>query len=446
VSTTSHERLIVFTRYPEPGRTKTRLIPAMGAEGAADLQRRMTERMLCGLDPLLQSTPFHIEIRFDGGNKTLMKQWLGSDYNYVSQGRGKLGQRMESALISGFASGASSVVIVGTDIPGITDNTIRGAFDALKQTDVVFGPAVDGGYYLIGLQKKSVNQALPNLLADMPWGTQRVMDLSKKRAADLGLSMAMMPTLADVDRPEDISVWEQLTGVSICQEDRHRISVIIPALNEADNIAETVLRARKAGNIEVIVVDGGSQDGTVDIARSAGAVVMTESPPRARQMNAGAAVSSGSYLLFLHADTILPLGYDAHIRRSLAAPHVALGAFQLRIDASHRALRIMEVVANWRTRFLKMPYGDQALFMSAAAYQSVGGFPLLPIMEDFEMVRRLGNKGQIVTLSVPVLTSARRWIKLGIWRTWVINQVVIAAYQLGIPPRVLARLYRGRGH
>ena len=444
MSTASHERLIVFTRYPEPGRTKTRLIPALGAEGAADLQRRMTERLLCGLGQSSRSIPFHIEIRFDGGNKTLMRQWLGSNYIYTTQGSGKLGHRMEAAMKDGFSSGAKAVVIVGTDIPGITADTIRGAFDALKRNDVVFGPAVDGGYYLIGLHKNSVDRALPYLLDDVPWGTRQVMALSKKRTTDLGLSVAMMPTLADVDRPEDIAVWEKVSGESICKEKFGRLSVIIPTLNEASNIAGTVNRAQEAENIEVIVVDGGSRDGTPDVARTAGAKVIISSTPRARQMNAGAAISSGEFLLFLHADTLLPLSYDAHVRRCLATPKVALGAFELRIDAPYRALRIMEKAANWRSRYIKMPYGDQALFMSTAIFQSVGGFPQIPIMEDFEIVRQLSKKGQVVTLSLPVLTSARRWVNLGIWRTWVINQVVIVAYHFGIAPRLLARLYRGK--
>ena len=444
--TASHERLIVFTRYPKPGRTKTRLIPALGAEGAADLQRRMTERLLSGLRQPSRLIPFHIEIRFDGGNKTLMRKWLGSNYIYSTQGSGKLGHRMEAAMKDGFSAGAKAVVIVGTDIPGITADLIRGSFDALKRNDVVFGPAVDGGYYLLGLHKKSADQALPYLLDDVPWGTREVLALSKKRATGLGLSLAMMPTLSDVDRPEDLAVWEKVSGESICGENCGRLSVIIPTLNEASNIAGTVNRAQLADNVEVIVVDGGSRDDTPDVARIAGAKVIISSPPRARQMNAGAAISSGEFLLFLHADTLLPLSYDVHIRRCLARPKVALGAFELLIDAPYRALRFMEMVANWRSKYTRMPYGDQALFMPKAVFQSVGGFPQLPIMEDFEIVRQLSRKGQIVTLSIPVLTSARRWVKLGIWRTWFINQVVIVGYHFGIAPQVLARLYRGKLH
>jgi len=443
VAPISNEHLIIFTRYPEPGQTKTRLIPALGAEGAAELQRRMTERLLCEMRKLVRIRPLHLEIRFAGGNPNMMRQWLGPGCTYAAQGDGELDQRMGAALEAGFSAGANAIVVVGTDIPGLTADIINGAFGALKNSDIVFGPAADGGYYLVGLHKKSADRAIPHLLAGIPWGTNQVMELSRERAARLGLSVTLMPTLADVDRPEDLPVWEQLTNETVIKKARHRISVIIPALNEAGSIAATVRRAQQAVNVEVIVVDGGSRDGTPYIANSAGAVVLTSSPPRANQMNTGAAASSGDMLLFLHADTILPVGYDQVVRRCLTKPNVAGGAFELRIDALQGSLRIMEHVANWRSRFLKKPYGDQALFMLAAIYRAVGGYPDLPIMEDYEIVRRLGKKGQIVTLPIPVITSARRWLRLGAWRTWAINQAVIIAYYLGVAPRVLARFYRG---
>jgi rSAM/selenodomain-associated transferase 2/rSAM/selenodomain-associated transferase 1 len=440
----AREHLIVFTRYPEPGHTKTRLIPALGAEGAAELQRRMTEHLLRELRQVAQLRPLHIEVRFTGGNATVMRQWLGPSYSYTSQGDGELDHRMEAAMEAGFSGGANAVLVVGTDIPGVTADALNGAFDALKRTDIVFGPAVDGGYYLIGLHKRSVDKALPHLLAGIPWGTNRVLERSQERAANLGLSVTLMQPLADIDRPEDLPVWEQLTGETVIRAERRRISVVIPALNEAGSIATTVRRAQQAENVEVIVVDGGSRDGTPRFARSAGAMILMSSPPRARQMNAGAAASSGEILLFVHADTILPEGYAKHVRRCLTIPNVVAGAFELRIDAPHSSLRIMEHVANWRSRFLKKPYGDQALFMTAATYRAVGGYPDLPIMEDYEIVRRLGRKGQIVTLPIAVITSARRWLRMGAWRTWAVNQAVIIAYYLGIAPRVLARFYRGK--
>ena len=437
------DHLIVFTRYPEAGVTKTRLIPVLGAEGAAALQRRMTERLLRELKPLILSRSLHFEVRFAGGSPKKMQRWLGPGYTYTPQGSGGLGQRMETALHEGFSAGAKAVVVIGTDIPGITARIIDSAYDSLGRSDVVFGPAADGGYYLIGLHQSSAARALPHVFTDIPWGTNRVMALSQEKAAGLGLSVSLTPFLADVDRPDDLSVWEDLTGETVLRTDSRRISVIIPALDEAGCITATIRGAQHAENVEIIVVDGGSRDGTQDLARAAGATVLSSAPPRSCQMNVGAAFSHGGILLFLHADTRLPEGYAELVRRCLAGSDSVAGAFALRIDSPGRSMRIMEQVANWRSRYFKKPYGDQALFMTTARFQAVGGFPAIPIMEDFEIVRRLGQGGRITILSAPVTTSARRWLQMGVWRTWLVNQAMVVAYFCGIAPRVLARLYRG---
>lgn len=438
-----HDRLIVFTRFPEAGATKTRLIPVLGAEGAAALQRRMTERLLRELKPLFHSRPLHVEIRFAGGSPKEMQQWLGPGYTYTPQGNGGLGRRMEAALHEGFSTGATAVVVIGTDVPGVTAQTIDSAFDSLGHADIVFGPAADGGYYLIGLQRSSAAKALPHIFTDIPWGTDRVMALSRERAAGLGLSVSLTPPLDDVDRPEDLSVWEELTGEILPRTDPRRISVIIPAIDEAGCITAAIRSARNAENVQIIVADGGSRDGTQDLARAAGAAVLSSAPPRSQQMNAGAALSLGGILLFLHADTCLPEGYAELVRRCLARPNSVAGAFALRIDSPRRSLRIMERVANWRSRYLKRPYGDQALFMTAERFHAIGGFPEIPIMEDFEIVRRLGQAGRVTTLSAPVTTSARRWLQMGVWRTWAVNQAMVVAYFSGVAPHVLARFYRG---
>jgi len=200
--------------------------------------------------------------------------------------------------------------------------------------------------------------------------------------------------------------------------------------------------------VETIIVDGGSRDNTTEIARVHGAKVLSTSPSRAGQMNAGASIATGDIYLFLHADTRLPDRFDVHVRRTMQQSDVAAGAFKLRIDSDGSSLRIMEQVANLRSRYLKKPYGDQALFLNAALFHSLGGFPDLPIMEDYELIRLLGKKGRVVVLPQTVVTSPRRWLNIGVWRTWMINQLVILGYYLGISPEKLARFYRrgkGRG-
>jgi rSAM/selenodomain-associated transferase 2 len=164
-------------------------------------------------------------------------------------------------------------------------------------------------------------------------------------------------------------------------------------------------------------------------------------------MNAGAQAASGSILLFLHADTRLPERFEDHVRRALDQPQTTLravpvaGAFRLRIDGPQRAFRLIEWGTNFRSRHLQMPYGDQALFLKSETFHMIGGFPELPIMDDFELVRRLRRLGPITILPFPAITSARRWQTLGPWQTTWINQKVIAGYYLGVPFDRLARWY-----
>jgi rSAM/selenodomain-associated transferase 2 len=223
-----------------------------------------------------------------------------------------------------------------------------------------------------------------------------------------------------------------------------KISIIIPALNEAPTIAQVISTARNAKNVEIIVADGGSSDGTVEIAQYEADRVISTTPGRATQMNAGAAASTGDILLFLHADTHLPHGFDTRARQALAKPGTVAGAFELKIDAPLLSLRLVETGVNCRSHFLEMPYGDQAIFLKTATFNQIGGFPDWAIMEDFEFVRRLKKQGRIEILPQAVLTSARRWQQVGVLKTTVINQIVIIAYFLGVSPDRLAFWYRGQ--
>ncbi len=220
-----------------------------------------------------------------------------------------------------------------------------------------------------------------------------------------------------------------------------KISVIIPALNEAERIALTLASASETPAVERIVVDGGSRDRTAEIARSCGAEVLTTLPGRARQMNAGARIATGEYLLFLHADTTLPPAFDALVRRILNAPGVVAGAFQLRINGARRGLRWVEKAANWRARVLHMPYGDQGLFLKASRFRDLGGFPEIPLLEDVEFVRRLRRCGEIAMAPAAVVTSARRWERRGVLPVTLCNQFYLLAYLLGMPPGRIAQWY-----
>jgi rSAM/selenodomain-associated transferase 2 len=220
------------------------------------------------------------------------------------------------------------------------------------------------------------------------------------------------------------------------------LSVIIPTLNEAAHI-DGVLKDLSHGDAtEIIVADGGSRDTTVERAAAHNVRICQGVAGRARQMNQGAALARGTILFFLHADSRLPAGFDRVIRRTLDAAHVAAGAFSLGIDADDGKMRMVAYWANLRSRYLGMPYGDQGLFLKAVRFHHCGGFPELPIMEDFAMMQRLRKTGRIVTVPERLYTSPRRWRRLGVLRTTFTNQAIIAGYLLGVPADRLSRWYR----
>jgi uncharacterized protein len=187
--------LIIFTRYPIPGQAKTRLIPALGGAGAAQLQRRMTRQTIA----TAQQTPHPIQIQFCGGTIAELRSWLGDKLGYEAQSTGDLGDRMAHAFDQGFAAGHDRVVIIGTDCPGIDRTILNQAFTALASHDLVLGPAADGGYYLIGLRR-----AIPELFQSIAWSTATVRTKTLEIATTLNLTYALLPELSDIDRPEDL--------------------------------------------------------------------------------------------------------------------------------------------------------------------------------------------------------------------------------------------------
>ena len=198
------ETLIIFSRYPEPGKTKTRMIPALGATGAAELQRQMTEHTLNNAQQLLSSRDFTVEVHFTGASQQLMTAWLGRNLQYVPQVSGDLGQKMRAAFAQAFNMGNQRVLIIGIDCPGINQVILNEAFNSLQNHDLVLGVAEDGGYYLIGL-----NRPIPQLFDNIAWGTDQVLNQTKNIAHQLKLDIHYLTTLSDVDRPEDLATWQK---------------------------------------------------------------------------------------------------------------------------------------------------------------------------------------------------------------------------------------------
>jgi rSAM/selenodomain-associated transferase 2 len=222
-----------------------------------------------------------------------------------------------------------------------------------------------------------------------------------------------------------------------------QISIVVPALNEAAGIAATLaaLAPLRAAGHEVLVVDGGSSDGTP--ARCAGLADAVLAGPRgrARQMNAGAAQARGAVLLFLHADTRLPAGAAAAVQQAVAGGAL-WGRFDVHIDGRPRMLRVVAALMNLRSRWTGIATGDQAIFVQRAAFQAAGGFADQPLMEDIELSRRLRRVGPPACLRERVHTSGRRWEQRGVWRTIWLMWRLRWRYWRGASPEALARAYR----
>ncbi len=431
------DRLVLFTRYPVPGAVKTRLVPALGREGAARLQEELTGHAVLVGRAFCASAGTPWEVHFTGASVRRMRRWLGREIRFVPQTEGDLGRRMQCACEHGFQERAARVVVIGSDCPDLAPDVLAAAFAALEDRDLVLGPARDGGYYLIGLRR-----SVPALFRGIAWGTGTVRQQTLAAARRLGLTFHELRVMPDVDVLEDLAAcraeWPRERSAPA-----RKISVIIPALNEEENLAAALDSAR-SGAAELIVVDGGSGDATREIARRGGARVIGSPRGRAVQMNAGALAASGDILVFLHADTRLPRGYPEEVRQTLANERVAAGAFSLGIDGRGAGLRWIERAANWRSRRLALPYGDQALFTRASVFRRSGGFASLPIMEDFDWVRRLRRWGRIVTRSSQVQSSSRRWTTSGLLRTTLRHQLIVCGFGLGVPPEKLAALRESR--
>lgn len=219
------------------------------------------------------------------------------------------------------------------------------------------------------------------------------------------------------------------------------ISVIIPTLDEEAQIAGAVASARGPGVAEIIVVDGGSRDATVRIARQHADRVLSTAPGRAGQMNVGAAAARGDVLLFLHADTRLPPGFAAAVLGALAEPAVVGGRFDVRLVPATPLLRLVAALMNRRSRWSRIATGDQGLFARRAVFEALGGFPVIPLMEDVAFTRALKRCGRIACLREQVETSSRRWLRNGPVRTILLMWWLRLLYACGVPPERLKQRY-----
>ena len=424
----SRDILIVMTRLPREGRNKTRLIPALGPAGAAAMHDRLARHAVGRASAhALMHPGTALQVCLEGGSSPDGRAWLG-DCDCRIQGDGDLGQRLAAAVDDAFAGGARRVVVMGTDCPSLDEPLLAEAFAALDRSDLVFGPAADGGYYLVGLARPC-----PPVFRGIDWGGPRVLHQSLEAACSAGHHAALLEVRPDVDTPDDLPAGEAALAAG------NTLSVIIPTLNEESRLPLLLERLLDDRPHEIIIADGGSSDRTLQIAEQAGVKVVAAPRGRALQMNLGAATASGEFLLFLHADTLPPASYPATVRRILRQPGTSAGAFRFELEGDLSAAPLIESLVHLRCKLQGTPYGDQGLFIRRRLFRHLGGFPDWPVMEDVDLVRRLNRIGAVKVAPEAARTSARRWEKQGVIRTFLRHQLMLAAYRLGVPARQVAR-------
>ncbi len=411
------DKIIIFTKYPKLGLVKTRLAKHIGNENARNLHKQMAEYTVW--QAFMANVA--VEVRYTNSTKDEMMSWLGDNSTYAEQVGDTLGERMSNAFKDSFAQGYKRIVLVGTDIPNLRTHHLKEALQLLHSNDCVIGKANDGGYYMVGLSRM-----VDDIFTDIHWGTDTVFSDTISKLSSYKYSI--LEELNDVDDITDIP---------------QKISVIIPTLNESSNIVNTIQDAYTGFDVEVIVVDGGSSDNTHKLASIKGTKVIYGTSGRAYQMNLGAENATGDILLFLHADSKLPKNWDIYVRSVFNNANVVAGYFKFAITEMFRGRKLVETLTNWRADKYKLPYGDQAIFVSKHAFQSVGGYQQVPIMEDVYFMKDIVQVGDVKGLNVTLGTSGRRWIKNGLIRTFLYNQLVLILANRGYSHDKLRMFYRG---
>ena len=459
----SRNALIVFTREPEPGKTKTRLIPYFSAEKCAELHRCM----LKDIRGEMKKADADIIVSYTGGNEgtEFLRRTFGRNTIFIPQNGDDIGARMQNAISEALKLGYDKAVLIGTDIPELEAETIDAAFAMLDVCDVVMGPTEDGGYYLIGMKVTR-----PEAFNVRLYGVDTVFNETVTALRAAGINVGFVDEYSDIDIPEDIAGFRRRmredAGIRSSNtgrflSDNAAVSVIVPVYNESAGITGLLEQFLPYRNeCEVIIVDGGSTDDTVTRAGelieeyfndSGCSVRIIESEKgRGIQMNAGAFASTGDILFFLHSDSILPKGFPAEIRRTMSKSD--WGCFGVKFPSHNVFMITNRIISNHRAWARRLPYGDQGIFIDRELFFEIGMFPEIPIMEDYEFSLKLKRYGFRPGMTMRrITTSARRYIRPGqgligetrdILRTELNMWMLRSMYRRGKSPEEIIKLYK----
>ena len=400
--------LIVFTREPIPGKTKTRLMPRYTPEQCAELH-------LCFLKDIareIAKTDADIYVSYTGGEPEKLRIVFGDAAAYMEQEGENLGDRMLNAIKSVKSYGYDKIVLIGSDVPELSAPTIQDAFSKLDVADTVIGPTQDGGYYLIGM-----NEVCEYAFNVEQYGVSTVYEDTVHSLNESGHTVIATDSYQDIDDANDVRGYiermrsdkhlrNSSTGRYLA--DNMSISIIVPTYNESSTI-EAMLKQLEQyrDDAEIIIVDGSSTDDTVEKIGNSWNVISCEKC-RGAQLNKGAKDSSGDVLFFLHCDCTLPNDALGEIRRCMATGKY--GCFGLKFESKNFFMWTNRVISNHRAWKRGLPFGDQGIFIDRELFFRTGGFPEIPIMEDYEFGRRLAAFGMKPTKTCArIVASDRRY-------------------------------------
>ena len=335
------------------------------------------------------------------------------------------------------ARGCEQAIIIGTDIADIEAEDVQDAFAALDAGAAVLNPAADGGFYLLGL-----NRPCPAAFQSKSWGSPEVFARTRELLHDAGLTVRSLRQRHDIDRPQD------LPRLARQADFQAKLSIVIPTLSPVSAL-KPLLAALTTGlwpGDEIIVtgprmaVPGNCRE-RFPIADCCFGVFSPMG--RGVQLNAGVHHAKGNLLWFLHDDSLVPAHFAYLVRKLSRAEHMSLGCFELAFSAATPALRAIARWGNWRTRFLRLPYGDQGLFCRRETFDKAGGFQLAQLMEDVDFVKRCRLHGDILRLSEKLYTSPQRYLAKGILRASLRNHLTMLLYHLGWSNERLRAFYYG---
>ncbi len=409
--------IVLFTRYPDPGKVKTRLAWDIGDRTAAEIHRYLMSKMLRIL--LREMDGVNIIVNYTGVDTVSkmidsfdpdllldIKQNIKSDVlSFIQQPSSSFGERMNA-----IAKQLEKVIIIGSDIPGITANILNEAIECINQDKAAIALTKDEGYYLIALPYyrdvfTPINYGLENVY-------QQTYALMQKNYPSASI---LNHTLVDIDEVKDL---QSLRLTQLIEQNQIEFSVIIPTLNEVNSIYNTLVnivkQAKTVNNIEILVIDGGSEDNTLqrveefkkDYPHILIQSLTISSLGRAFQMNTGLRHSSGKYLIFCHADTLLPSEWDKKIVSVLNNENVKLAYFELQFNSDHLGLKWVAWTAN---NIRRSPYGDQVFCIRRNYFKAVGGFDYLSLLEDVTLFDNKIRYQHCQKIPETVTTNARKY-------------------------------------